>query len=791
VQCNARALEMVTKLDISVLLGLAGCAGALACVAPLPAAVATGIALVVFARGGRKRRWRLPHRGRRFAIGIAGAAMFLVCAWRAGAVVRAYEASRTSLLDGRWPAQCGVSGTIARSPVRMGDALRVDVDVARSTCASAMRIAISVPVNGAPVLARGDRIEAQARLAPLYMFWNDGDPRPARARRQVLLSGGADDVVIVERGRGIGALIDRARERVRRRIVATFPPDTSGMARALVLGEDDLSTEDQRAFRRSGLAHLLAVSGMHLVIVVFGAVAAIRAVLVRLPAVASRGDPMRIAAAIGIPLAWIYADFAGASGSALRAAWMASVALLAHALGRHRAPWRALGLSMIAMLAFDPLAAFDLSFLLSAASTLGILALVPPIEARLHRLPRFIATPIAASAAASVACAPILATMAGDLPLVGLFANVVAVPLGEAAALPICILHALLAPLPLAERGCAAAASGALMAVRAIARGAASIPWGAVPIPPPSPWQLAAIAVGVFGAAQARHRRAWAIGALVVVIALEVRARPPHGVLRATFVDVGQGDAALVDLPDGSAMLVDGGGLVGSSIDVGERAIAPLLRARRRREIAVVVLSHPHPDHFAGLLRGLDGVRVGELWDTGQGEIEGTGGAYAELLARMRAKGTRIVRPHALCGTRAVGGAIVDIVAPCPGPSSDHGPNDNSLVLRIRYGTRAFLFAGDAERYEESQLDPSKLRADVLKVGHHGSKTSSTPEFLAAVSPRVAVISCGIKNRFGHPHRSTLVSLSAVVPSILRTDRDGAVGVTTDGSSLDIWRSAP
>jgi len=212
-----------------------------------------------------------------------------------------------------------------------------------------------------------------------------------------------------------------------------------------------------------------------------------------------------------------------------------------------------------------------------------------------------------------------------------------------------------------------------------------------------------------------------------------------------------------------------------------------MLRDRRRSSLAAVVLSHPHPDHFTGLVSGLDGVDVGALWDSGQGEREGTGGGYAALLASMRRRGVPIKRPDELCGRHLLGGATVDVLAPCPGPSPDQGPNDNSLVVRIQYGRRALLFVGDSERTREAELvalGQDRLRADVLKVGHHGSRTSTTEPFLAAVSPAFAVISTGLRNRFGHPHPTTLATLARRHVKTFRTDADGAVTAWTDGERL-------
>ncbi|MBX3207284.1 MAG: ComEC/Rec2 family competence protein [Labilithrix sp.] len=774
---------------------VASCAGGVALVAPLPTLSALVLVGVLLARAGA--RWLL----------LAAVVALGAGAARAHRTMARYERARSATIDaGSWPARCTARGVISRSPTMLGGGLRVELEADEVRCRDGPplegRITLHVPQDDQDsdaTLARGDVVSVLASLAPPYRFWNDGsDPRPLSTRRGVVLSGGAEDVVVDREGSGLAWAIDRVRAHVRRRILATFPAETSAMARALVLGEDDLPEQDQRAFRRSGLAHLLAVSGMHLVLVVMGLVAALRALLVRLPVVAARTDAARIAAGAGLPVAWIYAEIAGGSGSAVRAAWMCSVALLARALARRTAPWRALGLSVLAMSLVDPLAAFDVSFVLSALATTGLVALARPIEdamathlrVRDRTLPVFVARPLATTAAATIACAPVLATMAPELPLSGLLANVVAVPLGEAAALPLCLVHAVLAGWPAAESGCAAAASGALLLVRVVAR---AFTWGALPVPSPTAEELGVFAASASGAALGRPRRWLGLGALALVL-LEALARgrgAPERVLRVTFLDVGQGDSALVDLPDGSAMLVDGGGLVGSPIDVGERAVASLLAARRRSRLAAVVLSHPHPDHYLGLSSGLARVRVDSFWDTGQGEAEGTAGAYAELLADLRGRGVSVLRPADLCGPRTVGGAVVEVLAPCPDVVSDRGANDNSFVLRIRFGDRAILFTGDAEHDEEAELverlrADGGLRADVLKIGHHGSRTSSSAPFVEAVAPGVAVISCGVRNRFGHPHPSTLETLERAGVRVLRTDRDGSVVVTTDGRSLDV-----
>lgn len=784
-------------LDPALLFGLALCAGATLAISPLPAALSLAGVALLLAR--RLRGWLLL--GLACAVGLG--------ALRAACALAHFDFERRLARDAlKAPARCALEGEVVSSPTSMGGRAVFVVRVGRADCdegqvLAGTRVRLSGGSNG---LARGDRLAAVAQIAAVELLFNLdlASPLPAAARRGVTLSGSALSVEREGAGRSLAALIDRGRAHVRERIERTFSPEIQPMARALVLGENDLDPEDDDAFRRSGLSHMLAVSGTHLVFAVLSLVSAVEAVLVRCERLSARMDCGRVAAALGLVLSLLYADFAGGSGSAWRAAYMLAAGLLARVLGRASCASRSLAFSFVIGWLRDALVAFDVSFLLSAAATAGLLVLGAPLRApaeRIRSLPgRYLASGIATTLAAMIPCAPLLALFGGDLTLAGVFANVVAAPLGETIALPLCLVHAVAAPWPALENGIALVASGALWVVRAIARESAAQRWLAFALPDPSGFHLGLVGLCFAGLLLTKQRlramhwvRFWIVSGALGLFLLELGARSrgrADGQLRMTALSVGQGDSTLLDLPDGRLMLLDAGGSPDGGVDPGARVVLPLLRARRRAHIDVVVLSHPHPDHFGGLLAVIRNVSVGELWDSGQGEASGAGPIYREILREARQRGVRVLRPEQLCGkARWFGQAEVRVLAPCPSFVPGRGANDNSLVLKVRFGERSLLLTGDAEHLAESELVrryANDLRADVLKVGHHGSRTSSSAALLAAVQPGVATISCGVRNRFGHPVPEVVARLAASGARVLRTDREGAIELTSDGSALEV-----
>jgi competence protein ComEC len=281
------------------------------------------------------------------------------------------------------------------------------------------------------------------------------------------------------------------------------------------------------------------------------------------------------------------------------------------------------------------------------------------------------------------------------------------------------------------------------------------------------------------------------VGSLLALEFLAVRAGRPQGQLRVTVLDVGQGDGILIDFPDGRAMLVDAGGIVGSPVDPGKRVILPLLRERRRKQIDVVVLSHPHPDHYGGLFSLAGQVEIREFWDSGLVRALYPQGRVAGFFDQLLRAGVVFKNAAQLCGrSQAFGAATVELLGPCPHFDRALSINDNSMVLKISYGKRAVLLTGDAERAQEQAIlghHPGKLRADLLKLGHHGSRTSSSAALLKTVQPSLFVISSGVRNRFGHPHPQTLQVVQRAKQPLWRTDRRGALLWATDGQR--VWWS--
>jgi competence protein ComEC len=608
-----------------------------------------------------------------------------------------------------------------------------------------------------PPLATGQRIAVEARLDRPLGFRNPGtfDYAERLLRRGIAVVGTvrADRIVTLDEREPPWPA------RLKRRAVAAMrealPSVSAALLAGLLLGErTDLPADVDAAFRRAGVYHVLAVSGFNVALVastVWALLALARA-------------PRRLAALGALVVVVGFAAVAGPQPSVLRATLMAVLVLLALLLEREASVLNGLALAALVILAVRPADLHDPGFQLSFAATAGIV-LAPMPRGRL-------AAAVAVSAAAQLAVLPISLAHFNQLSTIGVLANLGVVPLaGLATVLGLVAVAAGLVSEVLAG-WLFAAAWPILLLLRGVVAAAAAVPGAVIHVPAPGPFAIAgyvgALALGLSAwrlrETRLRLARRLAIGAIVLaavsaLVTLWPALRPADGWLRITVLDVGQGDAIVVEGPDGRTVLVDAGAGGPYRLDAGERVVAPFLWNRGILRLAAVVVTHDDADHAGGMAAVRERFTVRERWD---------GAADA--------------------GPLALGGALVTPLA-----TAAEGRNDAARVLRVDFGLASVLLASDIEAAGEHALVTSgaPLDATVLKVPHHGSRTSSGPALLAAVHPSVAIVSVGGRNPYGHPDPGVLARLATTGADIYRTDHDGAILLETNGRTLTVTRWAP
>lgn len=742
------------------------------------------------------------------AVTLAGAAAGIACG--ALASVLAYgppPGDHVARLVG--PRIVAIEGVLVRSE-RSGS--RIVATVRADRARSAVRTGSASGLVGLTIAhaARdwppGTRVRIVGKLRRPRTFANPGGYDHAAAQRRHGIRAGLflwDERQVTELAPSTDP-IDGARTTLARWIAHHTVEPARGYLTAVLLGATqslDRATRD--ALTRTGLAHVVSVSGFHVAVAAGASMIVLRWLLLRLGTLALRIDVRAVAAAAGLAPVATYAAIAGGTVPATRA-FLTYAVLVAIVVARRPADgFRALAVVALAIASATPDVAADVSFELSFVSVVALLALahhlrarhddaVPSVGAGLGWWRTLVVAPLLTSVAASVATAPLTAWHFQQASLIAPLANLLALPLlGPATLLPGFAALPLVGVAPTVASGLLAVASAAATAGLALASTLARIPWAAIETPMPTLLELA-LCYAWLGLLWWRWRRPADRRRRVLVVALAVitiadvsywvweRAFDPD--LRVTFLSVGQGDAAVVELPRGAGvMVVDGGGLPGD-FDPGERVVAPFLRSRKILSVDVLVASHPQLDHFGGLTYLTEHFGPTEIWSNG---TRGTGAAFARFEAALASERVRpVILRRGM--RRELGDVRVEVLHPA---SPDGlGVNDASLVLRLVYGETDILFTGDVEHVAEAEMLRAGLApaTDVLKVAHHGSATSSTAPWLASVRPRVAVVSTGEGNRFGFPAPAVVRRLHGVSARVWNTAEHGAVRVVSDGSEVTV-----
>lgn len=711
-----------------------------------------------------------------------------------------------------------VTARVLEPPIESADDTRVLLEleeVARDGQAQRATGRLWLRLGGSPKepLLPGDRVLFHAQLRAPRGFAEPDTPEPARhfaARGLVAVAGLPSPEALVRLVGQETWCLERPIARWRQRWLAWLrakqplpwglgpESEAAGLMASLLLGERGaVSRALEHDFRIAGVSHVLSVSGLHLAIASFLLFTGLRRLLVWIEPLGRRVAVRQVAALAALPAVVLYTLLTGAQVATVRACIVALLYLAGTALLRRAAAGSALAVAALVILGASPLTLFDPSFQLSFAAALGCIVVAPRLPGwgpegpgLGPRIARGALTLVRVSLATLGTTAPISAWHFAQIGPAALLTNVLVVPLAELWVLPLGLGACALGELPgpfggLARVFLGLAGSGAALMIRAV-RAIASLPGLAElgHVPPPT-WLECAAWYGGLLALILAGRRSWRIGFLCGLVlggsltwrlVLAPRWDPA---LTVTFLDVGQGDASLVELPGGVTLLVDGGGSFDPSFDPGAQVLVPWLERHGVRRLDAVVLTHPHPDHANGLAAVVARFPTKEIWTSGaRSRLPGV----LRLREAAAERGVPFVRPHEL----VTGSARVEVLHPLVEGQVRVLPawseNDGSIVLRILYGGRAVLLAGDIEARAEARLVESEraLAADVLKAPHHGSRTSSTPRFVDRVRPGVVVFSVGDQNRWGFPAPAVDARWRAAGARTYRTDRDGAVTVRID-----------
>lgn len=749
----------------------------------------------------------LARRARRGGLVLAAAQAGILCAvWAVAsqAELRARDpplARRLAAADANSPVW--LQGRLLEDASPGGGGVRLRLEVAAATIISlTVSGSLAHDHRGGWKAGRVLRVPATVRRPGRFLTPGVPDHQLAQARRGLVLVGSVKSGALVEVLAPGSWLAERGaslRGHARRALdehVGRTRPRAAAIAKAILIGDRaGLEPALIERLQAAGTYHVMAISGGN--IAILGAVMLALLWICRVPA--------RAASLVTLVLLIAYGGLVGAQPSVIRATLMASAYLALRVLDLRVSPLNALAAAATAMLLATPLAVRDPGFLLTVGATAALILLTRPLLPAVGPAPlRWTVGLVASSLATELILLPVSALLFNRITAAGLVLNLAAVPLMtvvQVASLLVVGLHAAVPP----AAGVAGMAAGA--AADALVDSASLLdvaPWLSRRVPSPAWWVLVSYATALAARFGAQHvpglpgrwrfrlRRA---GAATICGAVAWIAVHPgtwdwpwrvDGRLRVTFLDVGQGDSTLVELPTGDRLLVDTGGAGGqSSFDIGARVVAPALWARGIGGLAGLILTHGDPDHVGGAASVLEDFRPPLVWE---GVPVPRHQPLRDLRARAQELGAGWHETHA--GARWTYGAATVHVWHPPAPDWERPRvrNDDSIVLEIRVGDVSIVLPGDVGADIEAALASAVLPAPllILKAPHHGSATSSSARVLDALAPTLAIVSCGRENRYGHPAPDVLARYAERGIEVLRTDRDGAITLTTDGRVVEV-----
>ena len=558
--------------------------------------------------------------------------------------------------------------------------------------------------------------------------------------------------------------------------IDTLYGEQAPLARALLIADErDISPAVRRQMADAGIIHMLSVSGLHVAVLAEGIVLVLM----------MSGATTRRAELVATMTIAVFVVFVGAPSPAVRSAVMYAAVVASRRLQRPTSPWALLALGA-ALPLLEPRVVNEIGYHLSVGGMAGLIA-SGKLTRRLplDRLPDWagrLTKEIIATVVASAVTGPIVAWHFGRVSLAAPLTNLAAAPLFGLAQ-PALFLTLVIAPLRPVAALLADGTQVLLAGIEKVGAIGAAIPYAAIDVQPTAltALLLAGASASMLAACASRY---WGRPAILAVSATAFALWWPVAQFTGSrfevhMIDVGQGDAIAIRTPRARWILIDAGDQWKES-DLGERVVAPYLR-RRGGAIAAFVLSHPHADHIGGAASVIRRMPVGFVWDGGYAQGSAV---YEGMLDAARAQGVAW-REARQGDAMDIDGVRLTVLSPDSAEiAAAPDANAASVVVMAEYRGVRVLLTGDAEREVESRLAlryGNELHADILKVGHHGSSTSTTAPLLAAVAPRLALVSVGAGNRYGHPNAEVLQSLQSNGAHVMRTDDDGTIVVSSDG----------